>query len=127
MVYEQSPTITYRWREGFPHRGANAQVIGEALGALQRTHGDLTPQAIVEAARKKDSPLYPFIEHNRDKAAAAYRLSQAWGYAMPSSASSCTTQSRNSAPPRCRRLWRIRSGGMAPKCRARMCMCRFKR
>ena len=79
MVYEQSPTITYRWREGFPHRGADAQIIGEALDALQRMHGDLTPEAIVEAARKKDSPLYPFIEHNRDKAAIAYRLSQALG------------------------------------------------
>lgn len=57
---------------------ANAQRIGEALEKIAVEHdGDLTPAAVVEAAKSRSSPLYRHFEWNDQKAAEAHRLNQA--------------------------------------------------
>ena len=75
MVFQER--IQYTWRDGFPHHGQQAQPVGEALAAIEETYGDLTPELIVATAKAPNSPLHPFIEWNRKKAAAAWQLHQA--------------------------------------------------
>jgi hypothetical protein len=77
MIYQPETAITYQWRKGFPHHGVPAQQVGEALAEIHATYGDITPEKICLAAAKADSPLHPFIEWDRRKAAIAYRLQQA--------------------------------------------------
>lgn len=50
--------------------------VKEALEALE-SGGRLTPEAVVEAARAKSSPLHEHFEWNDGKAAAAWRIEQA--------------------------------------------------
>lgn len=53
----------------------NAAVI-EALKALEKD-GRLTPNAVVEAAKDKASPLHEFFQWDNKKAAEAWRIEQA--------------------------------------------------
>lgn len=73
----------YSFREEVPlalkgAKGADAQVIGEALEAIaDQNDGHVTPAAVVAAARAKGSPLHQFFEWDNRKAADAWRLDQA--------------------------------------------------
>lgn len=47
------------------------------LQSLEKQHGALTPQLVVDAARSVDSPLHDSFDWNDESAADKYRLSQA--------------------------------------------------
>jgi len=51
--------------------------IGRELSKLERTNGTLTPDAVVEAARKNTSPLHAHFTWDNSEAAHKYRLVQA--------------------------------------------------
>lgn len=52
----------------------------EAIKQLAEKHkGEITPEIVVQEARKKRSPLHPYFEWNESEAAEKYRLLQA-GY-----------------------------------------------
>jgi hypothetical protein len=48
-----------------------------ALEALQNTHGQLSPDLVVDAARDPGSPLHAEFEWDTEKAAHAHRIEQA--------------------------------------------------
>lgn len=54
-----------------------AQRIGEALAAIERKAGNLTPELVVKAAQSKRSPLHAEFQWDDGEAARAYRLVQA--------------------------------------------------
>ena len=55
-----------------------SQDVREALTALAKSGGGvLLPEAVVEAARDKDSPLHSHFDWNNTEAAAKWRLHQA--------------------------------------------------
>lgn len=57
---------------------ANAQKIGEALAKIAETAGgQLTPSAVVEAARKSSNVLHKHFEWDDTKAAQQWRVEQA--------------------------------------------------
>lgn len=66
---------TFKKKPGAHIRG-DVQEIGEALQRLQN-NGEITPEAIVEAARLRSSPLHGCFEWDDTVAAREYRLSQA--------------------------------------------------
>lgn len=51
--------------------------VQRTLEAIYDRDGALSPSAIVEAARPKNSPLHQYFTWNSEKAADAYRLDQA--------------------------------------------------
>lgn len=68
-AYAFKPRIT------FP---IDAQTAGEALERVKgHNSGDLTPEAVVEAAKDKRNPLHAVFEWDDSKAAHEYRLQQA--------------------------------------------------
>jgi hypothetical protein len=57
---------------------ADPQKIGEALAGIAKSNkGELTPPAVVDAARDKKSPLHRHFEWDDNVAANKYRLDQA--------------------------------------------------
>lgn len=59
-------------------KDASAQRIGEALEKIAADNdGDLTPGAVLQAARSRSSPLHRHFEWNDERAAEAHRLNQA--------------------------------------------------
>ena len=54
-----------------------AQLVGVELEKLRVELGIITPEAVVERARPKRSPLHSLFEWNDKKAAAAHRITQA--------------------------------------------------
>jgi hypothetical protein len=59
-------------------RDADPQAIGEALEQIAAANGGrLTPQATVEAARRREHPLHKFFEWRPKEAAEAWRVQQA--------------------------------------------------
>lgn len=75
--------IRYVFREDEPLRikaagKADAQTIGEALSQISDgAKGELTPKAVVDAARNKRNPLHHHFEWDDATAAENYRLDQA--------------------------------------------------
>lgn len=75
--------IRYTFRDDEPIRikaagKADPQVFGEALADIaNKTQGELTPHAVLEAARAKKHPLHPHFEWDDALAAEAFRLDQA--------------------------------------------------
>lgn len=65
----------YRWKQGSRLSG-DAQEVGEVCAKLERK-GDLTPKALVDASRSEKSPLHGYFEWDDEKAAEAYRETQA--------------------------------------------------
>lgn len=57
--------------------GVSAQTAGKELEKIEARNGEITPIAVVEAARPEDSVLHKCFEWNDEKAAEQYRLSQA--------------------------------------------------
>lgn len=71
----------YGYRDGArlqPGAHVPAQVVGERLEALRlASGGELTPERVVEDARRSSSPLHPLFEWKDGEAAHLYRLAQA--------------------------------------------------
>ena len=55
----------------------SAQVVVDELTRIERAHGEITPELVVEAARSSDAPLHPVFEWNQAQAAKQYRIIQA--------------------------------------------------
>lgn len=70
--------IVYQFRSGQRGFGVEAQVAGEELERLGAGNlGALRPAAVVDAARRPDSPLHPAFEWDDGIAAEAHRRQQA--------------------------------------------------
>lgn len=66
---------TFKPRTSFP---IDAQAAGEALEKIKgHNSGDLTPEAVVEAAKDKANPLHAVFEWDDAKAGHQYRVQQA--------------------------------------------------
>ena len=57
--------------------GVSAQIAGEELEKIEARDGEITPGAVVDAARPEGSALHKCFEWNDAKAAEQYRLTQA--------------------------------------------------
>lgn len=55
----------------------DAQTVGEALADIRKETGRLEAEDVEQAARDRKNPLHQHFEWDKDKAAHAYRLSQA--------------------------------------------------
>jgi hypothetical protein len=66
----------FEFREGYRGKGS-PQAIGEELERIRKAKGLLTPEAVIEEAKKKSSPLHEEFEWNDSLAAERYRLVQA--------------------------------------------------
>ncbi len=67
----------YRWADGTVYKG-DAQEVGEYLDELRRRNdGVLTPEQVLQDARRKKSFLHEYFEWDDDEAAVRYRLAQA--------------------------------------------------
>ena len=69
--------MEYAFKKGFPKRGMDAADVGNELEALQEKLGPLTPDQVVEAARKKRSAMHRAFEWDDTKAAIMGRRAQA--------------------------------------------------
>ena len=67
-------TGTYAWKY---NNKADAQKVGSELDAIYEEHGKVTPELVVEDARKPDRETHQLIEWDDPTAAGAYRRDQA--------------------------------------------------
>lgn len=66
----------FQFRDGC-HLSGDAQTVGEHLEQIKARAKMLTPEIVLEDARKKKSPLHQFFEWDDSKAAEQHRLHQA--------------------------------------------------
>lgn len=66
--------MVYQWKRNMP---VSAQATGEHFEKLEKKHGEITPEIILDDARKKSSVLHDCFEWDDGRAAEKYRLSQA--------------------------------------------------
>lgn len=68
--------LSYKWRDGTRFKkSVDPQAVGERLEQLKKSaKGFLTPDAVVEDARSRASPLHSAFEWNDDEAAQQFRL-----------------------------------------------------
>ncbi len=69
-------TQQFAWKSGARLK-LDPAAIGQELTALLTQQGGLTPAAVVDAARRSDSPLHAGFEWDDSIAAEQYRLDQA--------------------------------------------------
>lgn len=69
-------TATYSFGRNLAGK-ERARLVAETLQGLEQAYGTLTPGIVVEAARDPDSVLHPFFQWDNERAAEAFRLSQA--------------------------------------------------
>lgn len=69
--------IEYKWNENFGNAITKID-INLVIKELE-TIGDITPEAVVDLAKNKESVLHDYFEWNNKKAAESYRLQQASG------------------------------------------------
>jgi len=69
--------MEYVFKNGYPKRGMDAQSIGYELEALEAKCGVLSPELVVEAAKKKRSAMHNAFEWDDTKAARMGRRRQA--------------------------------------------------
>ena len=67
--------MIYKWKSG-ARAPVSAQVAGEVCEQMS-SNGELTPKALVDASRPEDAPLHKAFEWDDEKAAEAYRETQA--------------------------------------------------
>lgn len=72
-----SGRIVYGWAKGRAVAEVDPQEVGEELERIRADAGELTPTAVIEAARRKRSPLYGMFEWDDTVAAESYRMWQA--------------------------------------------------
>lgn len=68
---------TYSFKAGSRLSEEKATKVGCELGKISKGHGGLTANLVVEAAKKRTSPLHSFFEWSDTEAAKQYRLEQA--------------------------------------------------
>ena len=68
--------MRYKWKRA-PVRGVKADVVGKEIERLENEYDGVTPEVLVDEARKKRSPLHACFEWDDRKAAGKYRLDQA--------------------------------------------------
>lgn len=68
--------MVYAFAPGFHLRGLNPQEVGEHLTRLG-SEAPLTPERILEDARRADSPTHAAFEWDNERAAHRYRIEQA--------------------------------------------------
>jgi hypothetical protein len=68
--------MIFEWSAG-AHVMLDAQEAGQHLEEIKVRCGELTPAAVVDDARMRDSPLHPYFEWDDCKAAAKHREDQA--------------------------------------------------
>lgn len=66
--------MVYQWRFSM---GIPAQEAGEELERIEREHGNITPELVLDASREESAPLHECFEWDNDVAAEKYRISQA--------------------------------------------------
>lgn len=73
---EKEKTMVYKYAVNgiFP---ISAQTAGEELEKIERKHGEVTKELVLESARSAKSVLHPCFEWNDTKAAEKFRLTQA--------------------------------------------------
>lgn len=64
----------YEWKYSM---GVPPQQAGEFLEELERSHGALTPELVLNESRDENAVLHPCFEWDDDKAAEGFRLYQA--------------------------------------------------
>jgi hypothetical protein len=71
----------YQWRDGYRPQSAELDPVkvGRELDRIQKKHGLLTPELVLDSARPLSSPLHAGFEWDDCVAAEKYRLAQA-GY-----------------------------------------------
>lgn len=69
--------MVYQFKPGSRLKGDAATVATHLEKIANKNAGDLRPEAVVEAARTKRSPLHEFFEWDDSAAAHEYRLTQA--------------------------------------------------
>lgn len=69
--------MVYKWSEGARGLKVDAQEVGEHLENLRGRYNRLTPQVIVNDARKKRSLLHGSFQWDNEIAAESYRIEQA--------------------------------------------------
>ena len=68
--------MEYRWKQGFPSKHVDPQIVGERLEVL-RDGGIIEPEHVVNAARSHNDCMHPLFEWEDGLAAHEYRLEQA--------------------------------------------------
>ena len=68
--------MKYQWKQG-AHGKGDAQAIGTEIERLDAEYDGVTPEVVLDEAKKKRSPLHDCFEWNDREAAVAYRLVQA--------------------------------------------------
>jgi hypothetical protein len=69
---------TVYWREGYPAK-VKASVAHKELTRLANSHGRVTPEVVVQDARRSESPLHEAFEWDDTQAANDWRMHQARG------------------------------------------------
>lgn len=66
--------MVYKWRYTMP---VPAEKAGAELERLEKKHGHISPQIVLDSSRKENAPLHKCFEWNDTTAAEKYRLTQA--------------------------------------------------
>lgn len=70
--------MNHVWRDGYHHpKDLEAATVAKALENVRKRRGAITPEVVVEAARRSTSPLHRVFEWDDSVAAHEYRLAQA--------------------------------------------------
>jgi hypothetical protein len=70
-------STVYAFRQNRSLKNCDPQAVGDELERLRESHGTLTPDSVLEAARDEDSPLHHAFEWDDTEAARQHRLAQA--------------------------------------------------
>lgn len=68
--------MVYKWKSGSYIKG-DAQKAGEQFERLAKSESGLTPESVLNANRRKGTPLHDSFEWDDSEAAEKYRLNQA--------------------------------------------------
>ncbi len=74
MIRLSPRTSTYAWKWTMP---VSAEIVGQELEAIQEEHGELTPDAIVDAARPDSNPLHKLFTWDDTVAGQLHRRNEA--------------------------------------------------
>lgn len=66
--------MVYQWRFAM---GVPAQTAGNEFERIERKHGHITPEIVLDESRAEDSALHSCFEWNDEVAAEKYRIQQA--------------------------------------------------
>jgi hypothetical protein len=68
--------VKYRWKS-WGNSKVKAEIVGKVIEKLHDKHQGVTPELLVEEAKKKRSPVHNLFEWDDTAAAEAYRVHQA--------------------------------------------------